>query len=642
MYKRQAIKDVGRETSMFFARCIVALFIVFILMVVLISRQFKLQVLDYQKYQTQSENNRISIQSVAPVRGLIYDRDGKLLAQNRSIFTLEITPEQTRDLPKLVQELRNVLTISDEQVLKFLEQIKFRPKFNSYVLKSNLTEEEVAKFSVVQHMYPGASLEARLERYYPYKGDLVHVLGRMGAINVEELEAMDEETRLRYAATSKIGKLGLERYYESILHGEVGSQRVETDVRGRIIRVLERDEPVAGMDIHLHLDLGLQRKATELMKEVGARGAIVAIEPATGGVLAMVSQPGYDPNLFTGGISGEEYRKLLTPERPLYNRAVQGTYSPASTIKPHLAWLGLKEGVITPETKIRDPGWFSLPNNDRRYRDWKRWGHAPYMDVVDSIIESCDTFFYDLAVRIGIDRIHEGMLQFGFGQKTGIDMEEEKIGILPSREWKRTARKEPWYNGDTVNIGIGQGYWTVTPLQLANATAVIANDGIRYQLQLVRKFVEGNIHEQNVPVMAYHQIEIGDGRWLDLVKESMRDVVTGAKGTARTAFQGAEYIAAGKTGTAQVKSLGEEEEYDAETLAEKFHDNALFIGYAPYENPKIAIAVVMENAGGGGSNAAPIARKLMDYYLIEQYLIEQHQESEQTTETEVVNNGSAQ
>lgn len=642
MYKRQAIKDVGRETSMFFARCIVALFIVFILMVVLISRQFKLQVLDYQKYQTQSENNRISIQSVAPVRGLIYDRDGKLLAQNRSIFTLEITPEQTRDLPKLVEELRKVLTISDEQVLKFLEQIKFRPKFNSYVLKSNLTEEEVAKFSVVQHMYPGASLEARLERYYPYKDELVHVLGRMGAINVEELEAMDEETRLRYAATSKIGKLGLERYYESILHGEVGSQRVETDVRGRIIRVLERNEPVAGMDIHLHLDLGLQRKATELMKEVGARGAIVAVEPSTGGVLAMVSQPGYDPNLFTGGISADDYKKLLTPERPLYNRAVQGTYAPASTIKPHLAWLGLKEGVITPETKIRDPGWFSLPNNDRRYRDWKRWGHAPYMDVVDSIIESCDTFFYDLAVRIGIDRIHEGMMQFGFGQKTGIDMEEEKIGILPSREWKRTARKEPWYNGDTVNIGIGQGYWTVTPLQLANATAVLANDGIRYQLQLVREFVEGNIHEQNVPVMAYHQIDTGDGRWLDLVKESMRDVVTGAKGTARSAFQGAEYIAAGKTGTAQVKSLGEEEEYDAETLAEKFHDNALFIGYAPYENPKIAIAVVMENAGGGGSNAAPIARKLMDYYLIDQYLIEQHQESEQSTETEVVKNGSAQ
>lgn len=637
MYKRQAIKDVGRETSMFFARCIVALLIVFILLLVLISRQFKLQVLDYEKYQTQSENNRISIQSVAPVRGLIYDRDGKLLAQNRSIFTLEITPEQTRDLPKLVQELRKVLSISDEQVLKFLEQIKFRPKFNSYVLKSNLTEEEVAKFSVVQHMYPGASLEARLERYYPYKDELVHVLGRMGAINVEELEAMDEETRLRYAATSKIGKLGLERYYESILHGEVGSQRVETDVRGRIIRVLERDEPVAGMDIHLYLDLGLQRKATQLMKEVGARGSIVAVDPATGGVLAMVSQPGYDPNLFTGGISSEDYRKLLTPERPLYNRAVQGTYSPASTIKPHLAWIGLKEGVITPDTKVRDPGWFSLPNNDRRYRDWKRWGHAPYMDVVDSIIESCDTFFYDLAVRIGIDRIHDGMMQFGFGQKTGIDMEEEKVGILPSREWKRSARKEPWYNGDTVNIGIGQGYWTVTPLQLANATAVLANDGIRYQLQLVREFVDGNIHEQNVPVMAYHQIEVGDGRWLDLVKESMRDVITGTKGTARSAFQGAEYIAAGKTGTAQVKSLGEEEEYDAETLAEKFHDNALFIGYAPYESPQIAIAVVMENAGGGGSNAAPIARKLMDYYLIEQY-----QESEETTEPEVETNGTAQ
>lgn len=617
MYKRQAIKDVGRETSMFFARCIVALFIVLVLMVVLISRQFKLQVIDHQKYQTQSENNRISVQPIAPVRGLIYDRDGKLLAQNRSIFTLEITPEQTKDLPRLVDELRRVLTISDEQVLKFLEQIKFRPKFNSYVLKSNLSEEEVAKFSVVQHMYPGVSLEARLERYYPYGDELVHVLGRMGAINLEELEMMDEETRQRYAATSKMGKLGLERNYESILHGEVGSQRVETDVRGRIIRVLERTDPVAGMDIHLHLDLGLQRKATQLMKEVNASGAIVAVEPSTGGVLAMVSQPGYDPNMFTGGISSSDYQKLLTPDRPLYNRAVQGTYAPASTIKPHLAWLGLKEGVITPQTKVRDPGWFSLPNNDRRYRDWKAWGHAPYMDVVGSIIESCDTFFYDLAVRIGIDRINEGMMQFGFGQKTGIDMEEEKVGILPSREWKRSVRKEPWYNGDTVNIGIGQGYWTVTPLQLANATAVLANDGIRYQLQLVKEFVDGAIHEQNVPVMAYHQIEVGDGQWLDLVKGGMHDVVHGAKGTARGAFADTRYEAAGKTGTAQVKSIAEDEEYDAETLEKKFHDNALFIGYAPFNSPKIALVVVMENAGGGSSNAAPIARELMDFYLLE-------------------------
>ncbi|MCW8857094.1 MAG: penicillin-binding protein 2 [Kangiella sp.] len=617
MYKRQAIKDVGRETSMFFARCIVALFIVLVLMVVLISRQFKLQVIDHQKYQTQSENNRISVQPIAPVRGLIYDRDGKLLAQNRSIFTLEITPEQTKDLPRLVDELRRVLTISDEQVLKFLEQIKFRPKFNSYVLKSNLSEEEVAKFSVVQHMYPGVSLEARLERYYPYGDELVHVLGRMGAINLEELEMMDEETRQRYAATSKMGKLGLERNYESILHGEVGSQRVETDVRGRIIRVLERTDPVAGMDIHLHLDLGLQRKATQLMKEVNASGAIVAVEPSTGGVLAMVSQPGYDPNMFTGGISSSDYQKLLTPDRPLYNRAVQGTYAPASTIKPHLAWLGLKEGVITPQTKVRDPGWFSLPNNDRRYRDWKAWGHAPYMDVVGSIIESCDTFFYDLAVRIGIDRINEGMMQFGFGQKTGIDMEEEKVGILPSREWKRSVRKEPWYNGDTVNIGIGQGYWTVTPLQLANATAVLANDGIRYQLQLVKEFVDGAIHEQNVPVMAYHQIEVGDGQWLDLVKGSMHDVVHGAKGTARGAFADIRYEAAGKTGTAQVKSIAENEEYDADTLEKKFHDNALFIGYAPFNSPKIALVVVMENAGGGSSNAAPIARELMDFYLLE-------------------------
>lgn len=639
--RREAIKDVGRETSMFYVRCIIALLIVVGLMTFLIAREFKLQVVDHQKYQTQSENNRIRVQPVAPVRGLIYDRKGKLLAQNRSIFALEVVPEQVNDMNDVVSRLRQLFDISDEQVTKFLEQVKFRPKFNSYAIKTNLTEQEVAVFSANQHFFPGVSVEARLERYYPYGATLVHVLGRMGAITVDDLVRMDERDvkdknevgtlRQRYAATSKMGKLGLERYYEDKLHGDVGREKVETDARGRVVRVLERVEPVTGQDVHLHLDLGLQQKITDLMQERDVRGAVVVVEPSTGGVLAMVSEPAYDPNMFTGGISSKDYQKLLTPERPLYNRAVQGTYPPASTIKPHLAFLGLQAGVITPDTEIADPGWFSLPNNNHRYRDWRAWGHGATVDVMQAIIESCDTFFYDLSVRLGINDIHDGMTQFGFGQKTGIDIVEEKVGIMPSREWKKTMRKEPWYNGDTVNIGIGQGFWTVTPLQLANATATLANDGIRYNLQLAKEFSEGNVYKANTPVMAYHQINTGDGSWLDLVKNGMHEVTLPPRGTARSSFADAEYTAAGKTGTAQVRSIAQDESYDASKIAEKFHDNALFIGYAPFDKPKIAIAVMMENAGGGGSNAAPLARGVMDYYLLEDLKINAEPEEAQKT-----------
>ncbi|AOE50783.1 penicillin-binding protein 2 [Kangiella sediminilitoris] len=634
--KREATKDVGRETSIFYIRCVIALIIVVGLMGFLLAREIKLQVLEHDKYQTQSENNRIQVRPIAPVRGLIYDQTGKLLAQNRSIFALEVVPEQVDNMADTVMRLKQIFSISDEQIEKFLEQIKFRPKFNSYAIKTNLTEQEVATFSINQHFFPGVSVEARLERYYPYGATLVHVLGRMGAITEDDLIRMDERdvannreigtTRQRYAATGKMGKLGLERYYEDILHGDVGSEKVETDARGRVVRVLERKEPVTGKDLHLYLNLALQQKITQSMQEKGVRGAVVAVDPATGGVLAMVSQPAYDPNMFTGGISSKEYQKLLTPERPLYNRAVQGTYPPASTIKPHLAFLGLKEGVITPSTRIRDPGWFSLPNNNHRYRDWKAWGHGKTVDVTQAIVESCDTFFYDLSVRLGINQIYEGMRQFGFGQKTGIDIVEEKVGIMPSREWKKSTRKEPWYNGDTVNIGIGQGFWTVTPLQLANATAVLANDGIRYNLQLVKEFAEANRFEANTPVMAYHQIDTSDGSWLDLVKNSMKEVTEPPRGTARTAFEGAEYTVAGKTGTAQVKSIAQDEEYDATKIAEKFHDNALFIGYAPFKRPKIALAVMMENAGGGGSNAAPLAREIMDFYLLEVLQINQQSE----------------
>ncbi|NVJ65549.1 MAG: penicillin-binding protein 2 [Gammaproteobacteria bacterium] len=626
MYKKQAIKDYGREISIFYARAVIALIIVTGLLLLLFFRQFKLQVINHESYQTQSENNRIRIRPVAPIRGLILDRNGVLLAENRSIFTLEITPELVgrKQMDDTLSRLSELLSIDQKQIEEFQEQIKFRSKYKSYPIKSKLSEEQVALFSVNRHLFPGVSVEARLERYYPHGEDVVHAIGRMAAINKQDLEKMEQQaeasqdfTKLKnYAATTKMGKLGLEKYYEELLHGTVGQEKVETDVRGRIVRVLERQDPIAGKNLHLYLDFGLQQKANELLKEVGARGAVVAVDPANGGVLALVSQPSYDPNLFTGGISQANYSALInSKERPLYNRAVQGTYAPASTIKPHLAWLALQQGVIDKNTRIADPGWFSLPNNEHRYRDWKPWGHGASMNVVDSIIQSCDTFFYDLSVRLGINKIFEGMQQFGFGEKTGLDIVEEKAGIMPSRAWKKEYRNEPWYMGDTVNIGIGQGFWTATPLQLANASAVLANDGIRFQLQLVKEFAENDRFESNIPKMAGEQIVTGDGRWLDTVKMAMHQVTLPPLGTAKTAFNGAPFTAAGKTGTAQVKSIAQDETYDAETVEDKFKDNALFIGYAPFENPKIAIAVVMENAGGGGGNAAPIARQLMEYYL---------------------------
>lgn len=626
MYKKQAIKDYGREISIFYVRAVIALIVVTGLLLLLLFRQFKLQVLNHETYQTQSENNRISVRPVAPIRGLILDRNGVLLAENRSIFALEITPELVgkKRMDDTLARLSELLSIDEKQINEFKEQIKFRSKFKSYPIKSKLTEEQVALFSVNRHLFPGVSVEARLERYYPHGEELVHAIGRMAAINKQDLEKMEREaeqtqdfSKLKnYAATNKIGKLGLEKYYEELLHGTVGQEKVETDVRGRVVRVLERQDPIAGKNLHLHLDYSLQQKANQLLKEVGARGAVVAVDPASGGVLALVSQPSYDPNLFTGGISQANYSALInSEERPLYNRAVQGTYAPASTIKPHLAWLALQQGLIDKKTRIADPGWFSLPNNEHRYRDWKRQGHGASMNVVESIIESCDTFFYDLAVRMGINRIFEGMQQFGFGEKTGLDIIEEKSGIMPSRAWKKEYRNEPWYMGDTVNIGIGQGFWTATPLQMANASAVLANDGIRFQLQLVKEFAENDSIEMNIPQMASEQIVTGDGRWLDTIKQAMHKVTLPPLGTAKTAFEGAPFTAAGKTGTAQVKSIAQDETYDAETVEDKFKDNALFIGYAPFENPQIAIAVVMENAGGGGGNAAPIARQLMEHYL---------------------------
>lgn len=612
--RKVTLKNQFKEIAIYRNRMMVSLLIVMGLMILLIVWVANLQISHYEKYRTESDNNRIRVLPVAPTRGLIYDRNGIILAENRSVYSIEIVPEQVKDIESTVQRLSQLLDFDEDDATRFFQELKrTRERFKKIPLKSKLSEQQVARFSVNRHAFPGVSIEARLVRYYPYGEVLSHALGYVGRINDRELQQIDSEN---YRATRHIGKVGLEKYYETQLHGTIGSQRVESDVQGRVLRVLEQQPPVAGVDLHLELDLPLQLAAYEAL--AGHRGAVVAIDPASGGVLALVSTPGYDPNLFVTGISTRDYKALLNDNRPLFNRALRGQYSPGSTIKPHIAWLGLESKTVSTQYSIDDNGVYFLPNDEkRRYRDWKKWGHGNSIGYRRAIIESCDTYFYDLAYKLGIDRIAETMSDFGFGESTQIDMGEEVPGLMPSRAWKKGARGVHWFPGETVITGIGQGYWLATPLQIANSAAVIANDGVRYQLRMVKSIGLAGEQQTILPTLAQRQIDVGDGKHFARIQQAMKEVNHNKViGTARSAFLDSTYLSAGKTGTVQLFGLGEDEEYEAENLAERLRDNALYIGYAPFENPTIAVAVVVENAGGGGSNAAPIARKVMDQYLL--------------------------
>ncbi|MCO7227380.1 penicillin-binding protein 2 [Pleionea sp. CnH1-48] len=613
LQRKVTIKNPFRELAYYQSRVFVAFFIIIALMAGLLFWVANLQVFHYENYRTRSDANRIRVRPVAPTRGLIYDRNGVILAENRSVYSLELIPEQVDDIDETLSQLKELLQLDDDDIERFHKEKRYtrRERFKKIPIKQKLTEKQVALFAVNRFRFKGVSVEARLVRYYPYGSVLVHALGYVGRINDREKARIDAAN---YKATHHIGKVGLEKHYESILHGTIGSRVVEVDVHERVLRTLSEQTPQNGVDLHLSLDVELQLAAEKAL--AGRRGVIVALDPANGDVLALVSNPGYNPNLFVTGISSKDYNKLLkSQDRPLFNRALRGQYSPGSTIKPHMAWLGLTSGMITPSYTVEDPGFFMLPNDERRYRDWKKLGHGKRIGYKQAIAQSCDTFFYDLAVRLGIDRIHPSMSKFGFGQLTGIDMGEEVPGLMPSRDWKRGARRAPWYPGETVIIGIGQGYWTATPLQIANSAAVIANDGKRYQLRLVNSQEANGVKTFMAPQLAEQQIDIGDGQHFDLIKKAMKEVNHGLRGSAREAFRDAPYESAGKTGTVQLVGYSQDEEYDKTKVAQNLHDNALYIGYAPYEKPQIAVAIVLENAGGGGSNAAPVARKVMDFYL---------------------------
>lgn len=612
--KRQTIRDHSAEANLFARRATVAFFIVVCMLGIVLNNLYSLQVEQYDDYQTRSNGNRIKVLPVAPNRGLIFDRNGVLLAENRPVFSLEITPEETNDLDDTLSRLSTLMAITDDERENFESKLKGQRRFKPIAIRTKLSEEDVALFSASKHLFPGVQIEARLARYYPYKETLTHLLGYVARINKKDLQKLVEAGQeANYAATHDMGKLGIEKYHEELLHGSVGYQQVEVNNQGRIIRVLNVDPPVPGKDIVLNIDIELQLAAQQALAD--QRGAVVVTDIKTGGVLALYSNPSYDPNLFVHGISRKNYAALLnSPDRPLINRATQGQYPPASTVKPHLALVGLEEGIITEDYTIMDGGRYQLPNVSHVWRDWKKWGHGK-VNVSKAIEVSCDTYYYDLAYKLGIDKISEAMYEFGFGDFTGIDLYEESDANMPSRGWKRARFNQPWYIGDTIPVGIGQSFWTTTPIQLAHSLNTLVNRGERYIPQIIRGFKKADNSVDVLPLKTLRPLQFKQQENIDIVLNAMHDVVHGSEGTARSVFRDAPYQSAGKTGTAQLFSVGQDEKYDADKVDERLRDNAMYVGYAPFEAPEISVTVVLENAGGGSSNAAPVAREIMDFYF---------------------------
>jgi penicillin-binding protein 2 len=582
-----------------------------VLLFVLIGRLAYLQILNHEHFTTLSHENRLKIVPIAPPRGSIFSREGTALAENRPSFSLTVIPENAANLDASVLELGNLLELSDEELDTFSKQLERARRFENVTLKSDLDPEDLAVFSVNRFRFPGFRIEAGVARHYPLAEKTAHAIGYVGRISETDLESIDETN---YSATTHIGKTGVERAREDVLHGQVGYQRVEVNAQGRILRIVERTAPVAGKDIYLTLDSSLQEEAIKALD--GRRGAVVAIDPASGGILAFVSEPSFDPNEFVNGVSRSLYRTWSTSaDRPLFNRALQGQYPPGSTIKPFAAIAGLQHGVRSPDQKTWCSGWYSLPGDEHRYRDWLKRGHG-HVDLKQSIARSCDVYYYNLAHDLGIERLHRTLSVIGFGSITGVDIPGEAAGLLPSPEWKKRTRNLPWYPGETLIAGIGQGFVLTTPIQLAYVTSIIANRGEVSIPHFVAQ-IEDPIDDTSVSPDIYHRprIELGSETYWDNVIDGMIEVVNGPAGTARRSGDGAAVRFAGKTGTSQVFGIAQDEEVDNDELPEHLKDHALFIAYAPLDVPEIAIAVLVENGGSGSRTAAPIARQLIDHYF---------------------------
>jgi len=608
---RSHYSDHSYQASIFKFRAIVAAIICLLMLAGLLFRLAWLQIVDYKHFADLSENNRIRLMELPPTRGLIYDRNGVVLAENKPTFHLEITPEQVDDMDATLEGLSEIVAISESEMERFKEQLRVRRSFQRISLRTRLNEDEVARLAVNRHRFPGMDINARLSRFYPQGEAMAHAVGYVGRINQKELTVIDEGN---YRGTTHIGKTGMEKYYEAELHGQVGRQKVEVNAQGRVLRVIDKVAPVAGNDLTLNLDIELQQMAEQALGDFA--GSVIAIEPHSGAVVVFVSKPGFDPNLFVHGISHKNYNALSHGVyKPLFNRALFGQYPPGSTFKPFIALAGIEQRRFGVKESLYCRGHYLLPDDDteRKYRDWKKEGHGT-VDLSKAIEQSCDVYFYELAYRMGIDSMHDFLAQFGFGEKTGIDLLGERRGLLPSTDWKKKKKGIVWYPGETLIAGIGQGYMLTTPVQLAVATAALASRGEKIVPRLLKEVHVSTDDTIRSREPSKTMIKLRrDSHW-DVMFKAMQKVVHGTWGTARATGWGMKFKMAGKTGTAQVFGIAQDEEYDEETVAKKLRDHGLFIGFGPADDPVLAVAVVAEN-GEHGSKMAPIARDLIKRYM---------------------------
>ncbi|MFP6862398.1 penicillin-binding protein 2 [Pseudomonas sp.] len=604
------LKDHEKDGRLIRKRAVVGAVVVLLLTSVLVARMYYLQVVQFEHHTTLAENNRIHVQPIPPSRGLIYDRNGVIIADNRPSFSLTLTRERAGDWLQVLDGIVDVLELGPDERALFERRVRQgRRPFEPVPVLFELTEEQIARVAINQFRLPGVEVVAQLVRHYPLGEHFAHSVGYVGRINEKELKELDP---VAYSGTHHIGKTGIERFYEDDLHGQVGYEEVETNARGRVLRVLKRTDPTPGKDIVLSLDIRLQEAAEAAL--AGRRGAIVAIQPQTGEVLAMVSQPSFDPNPFVTGIGFKAYADLRDSiDRPLYNRVLRGLYPPGSTIKPMVAVSGLDAGVVTPQTRVFDPGFYQLQGHSHKYRNWNRTGDG-WVDMDLAISRSNDTYFYSLAHKMGIDRLHDYMSRFGLGQRVSLDMFEETAGLMPSREWKRARYRQAWYPGETLILGIGQGYMQTTPLQLAQAVTLMATRGKWIRPHLA-KTIQGRVPVDPNPLP---DIVLRDPKFWDNGRHGMEQVMHGPRGTARKVGDAALYRMAGKSGTAQVVAIKQGEKYDRSKVAERHRDHALFVAFAPADKPQIAVAVMVENGESGSGVAAPVVKQVIDAWLLDE------------------------
>ncbi len=612
--RREKFKDLHGEKNTFLGRAVFAGVTCVALAVVLIARLISLQVVHHDYYSTRADDNRMRITPVPPVRGLIYDRNGVLLAENRPAFVLEVTPEQAGNIDTALKSLESVIALTPKDIARFKDRVRKTPRYRGVTLRSNLSMEEVARYEINRHDFHGIDVNAGLTRNYPMGPADSHVVGYVGSINEDELKDLDPG---KYQGLLQMGKVGVEKSQEELLRGTPGAKIIEANAYGRPLRELDYRQGAPGKNLYLSLDAKVQAVAEEALGELN--GAVVAIDPRNGEVIAMVSKPGFDPQLFAEGVDPQTYKALNTdPNRPLFNRALQGTYPPGSTVKPAMALAGLEYNVVTPDHKEFCKGEYMLPGSSRKYRCWKRTGHG-WVDMTQGVMKSCDIYFYSLANTLGVDRIYEAMSGFGLGKPTGVDLPLEKGGLMPSREWKRRVRRENWYPGETLNIGIGQGYMTATPMQLAQMAARIAMRGGGFKPHIVHASEDALTKAVTLTKPeALPPIVLQNSKSWDAVISAMEGVAQVQGGTAYKIGHDAPYRIAAKTGTAQVAGMSQDEAKARamETIPLHLRDHALFIAFAPADNPQIAVGVLAEHGGHGASVAAPIARKLMDMYLL--------------------------